>query len=192
DFALVTRLSSSEPALVVLDKNQLAVYEPFGAELHLSHASAIPQSAALVSRDLSAQIDLKSASFRIANLECTGDPDLTGTVHCRNTKTPESRLVRAKPADFSNGVSAALSGSCAGESTSLVSGSGDWTQTDSIQGYLAAGSSAVATSSGAPLSFPGPVISLYPEPDTTSARAIVHNLKTGDYEAYIVTATCNH
>jgi hypothetical protein len=38
----------------------------------------------------------------------------------------------------------------------------------------------------------GPVMSLQAEADASAGRAIVHNLKTGEYEAYIVTATCGN
>jgi hypothetical protein len=36
------------------------------------------------------------------------------------------------------------------------------------------------------------VLSVQADPETSTARAVVHNLKTGNYEAYIVTATCSH
>jgi hypothetical protein len=55
--------------------------------------------------------------------------------------------------------------------------------------------------SGNPIQFDGPVVSLqtydanpysYDDPKSNSARAVIHNLKTNNYEAYFVTATCVH
>jgi hypothetical protein len=44
---------------------------------------------------------------------------------------------------------------------------------------------------GAPLEFAGPVTSLWNSPDRTSATAVVHNLKSGQYEAYILSSGCD-
>jgi hypothetical protein len=46
--------------------------------------------------------------------------------------------------------------------------------------------------SGNTLEFDGPVMALQADPEGSSARAVVRNLKTGEYEAYIVTATCGN
>jgi len=42
------------------------------------------------------------------------------------------------------------------------------------------------------LAFEGPVMALHSDPEGSSARAVVHNLKTGEYEAYIVAASCGN
>ncbi len=197
DFALLPHSSSAASALVVLDTSHFAVYEMSGSELQVSHTSPIPQNA-LLTRDPSGEIETRTNSFRIAGRDCTGDPDLAGTIHCRPTKTPESLLVRNKIVGLPNSVGSFVFATCDGQNVFLGSGDGDWTQSDAIQAYLTAGtfaslaSNSTATPSGSSLPFPGPVLSLYAEPDANSARAVVHNLKTGDYEAYIVTATCSH
>ncbi len=74
----------------------------------------------------------------------------------------------------------------------LASGTGDWTQPDSIQGYVSSDPQGQAVASGDPVAFDGPVVSLQPAGKEGSARAVARNLKTGNYEAYIVTATCSY
>jgi hypothetical protein len=73
----------------------------------------------------------------------------------------------------------------------LASGSGDWTQPDTIQGYLLEEFEAQAAASGNSLGLDGPVMDILADGRQLAARAIVRNLKTGKYEAYIVTATCS-
>jgi hypothetical protein len=84
-----------------------------------------------------------------------------------------------------------LSERCGDKSVALVSGNGDWTEPDSLQGYLY--SDVVhpdAVLSGGPIEFDGPIMSMQGD-DRESVRVIVRNLKTGNYEGYIVTATCS-
>jgi hypothetical protein len=195
DFALLPHPAAGSSALIVLDTNHLAVYEMTGSVWQVSHTSPIPQTA-LVSRDRWGQIDLAKSTFHMAGRDCTGDPDLSGTIHCRETRTPESLLLRGKtgslPDAAGDGVGTAISDTCNAQSIFLGTGDGDWTQADAIQAYMGDASS-TSSPSGSPLSFPGPVLSLHSDSsDANSARALVHNLKTGDYEAYIVTATCSH
>lgn len=84
-----------------------------------------------------------------------------------------------------------LSERCGDKSVALVSGNGDWTEPDSLQGYLF--SDVVhpdAVLSGGPIDFDGPIMSMQGD-DRESVRVIARNLKTGNYEGYIVTATCS-
>jgi hypothetical protein len=67
----------------------------------------------------------------------------------------------------------------------------DWTQPDSLQAYLVEDFREGGEASGSAIEFDGPVLALHGEGQNT-LRAIVRNLKTGNYEGYIVTATCNH
>ncbi len=70
----------------------------------------------------------------------------------------------------------------------LVTGTGDWTQADQIQLFeIADGQGAPV---GAPLEFPGPILTLWSADDGQSARAVSRNLKTGMYEASIITSSC--
>ena len=74
----------------------------------------------------------------------------------------------------------------------LVTGNGDWTQPDSIQGIELANPQAAPVASSDPMGMDGPVISFWAPPNENDARAIVYNLKTNHYEGYVVTATCTH
>jgi hypothetical protein len=70
----------------------------------------------------------------------------------------------------------------------LVTGTGDWTQPDQIQIYDIKNHQAIAN--GAPLQFPGPILALWPAEDGKTARVVSRNLKTGMYEASIVSVSC--
>jgi hypothetical protein len=84
-----------------------------------------------------------------------------------------------------------LSERCGDKSVALISGNGDWTQPDSLQGYLFTNvEQPDAIASGGPIEFEGPILSMLAD-DRESARVIVRNVKTGNYEGYIVTATCS-
>ena len=71
----------------------------------------------------------------------------------------------------------------------LVTRPGDWTQPDAIQAFEIIERQAVAISQ--PVEFDGPVTALWPASDAKSANAVVHNLKTGQYEAHSLTINCS-
>jgi len=79
---------------------------------------------------------------------------------------------------------------CGSEAQFLVTGPGDYTQTDIIQ--LFGSDLTQDRPAGKPLSnqltFPGPVMDL--QADGTGARAIVRNLETGSYEAHRISIEC--
>jgi hypothetical protein len=71
----------------------------------------------------------------------------------------------------------------------LVSGTGDWTQPDSVQVYEIIERRAVAVDSK--IELPGPILALWPATDLRSARVVSRNLQTGMYEASIVSVSCS-
>ena len=75
----------------------------------------------------------------------------------------------------------------------LVTGRGDWTESDRIRVYALsfANNSATAKPEGQPLEFPGPILAMWQADDEKSARVVSKNLQTGMYEASIVTVTCS-
>jgi hypothetical protein len=79
---------------------------------------------------------------------------------------------------------------CGSEAQFLVTGPGDYTQTDFVQ--LFGSDLTEDRPTGKPLSnqlpFPGPVMDLHA--DGTGARAIVRNLETGSYEAHRISIEC--
>jgi hypothetical protein len=83
---------------------------------------------------------------------------------------------------------ASLNDACAATSPVLVTGAGDDTSMDTIQIFQIADRQAVAASQ--PISFAGPVRTLWAASDGNSARAISQNLETGAYEASSISITC--
>lgn len=70
----------------------------------------------------------------------------------------------------------------------LFTGTGDYTQSDSIQAGEAEGGAIAPV--GAPVDFPGPVTALWTASDSNTAIAICKNLSTGRYEAFSLSIAC--
>ncbi|MGC1767045.1 MAG: hypothetical protein WA785_01935 [Candidatus Acidiferrales bacterium] len=191
DFAIL-KPPSGQPSLLVLETRRLVVYKLSGSEWQLSHTTSIPQ-AGVPSRDPDGTINLKAGNISLNGLDCVGDPDLAGVVVCKAAK-PNNRIgTRVKISGLPNSLGTLVQGECRGETISLYTGEGDWSQKDTIQGYLINLNLFSAATAGDAIQVNGPVITLGQEQDAASAaRAIVRNLKTGNYEGYIVTATCSH
>jgi hypothetical protein len=85
-----------------------------------------------------------------------------------------------------------LSDKCGDSSIVLATGTGDWTQPDFIQAYLVTDLLSKPIVSGSPIHFDGPVMAIRGDGKGNATRVVVHNLKTGNDEGYIVTATCSH
>jgi hypothetical protein len=83
-----------------------------------------------------------------------------------------------------------IAAGCEGAWYVLVAGTGDWLQPDYLQAYAISGSEAVAT--GQSLQFPGPIFALWPADGGKSVRVVSRNLRTGLYEASIVSASCGN
>jgi hypothetical protein len=192
DFALLKDASSGELTLLVLGTNHLTAYRQAGSQWQPSRTSPVPQ-ATPPSRDPQGTINLKDGKISLKGFECMGDPDLRGLVRCNASKPIRSiGGIRIEIPEFPTSLGTDVRGRCRGEFVFLFTAEGDWTQSDSIRGYLTKGIPLPLVASGNPIEFDGPVVSLMAEPDTSAARVVVHNLKTGEYEAYIVTATCGN
>jgi hypothetical protein len=191
DFALLKDPTSSESTLFVLEAKRFAVYKISGRGWQLSRSTPIPQ--ATPSRNPEGTIDLKADKISLKGLECVGDPDLAGVVECKPFK-PARRLGGpiVEIPGLPNSVGAGIEEKCRDEFVSLFTAEGDWTQSDSIRAYLAKGFPLPVHPAGNTLEFDGPVVAMHTGPEGNSARAVVHNLKTGEYEAYIVSATCGN
>jgi hypothetical protein len=93
---------------------------------------------------------------------------------------------------------ASIKSACGSGWQLLVTGKTDWTRTDELRAVEVRERRAQLVSTG--LEFPGPVIALHspsmrPSQDKSandSAVAIIRNLQTGRYEAYLVTITCSN
>ena len=191
DFALLKDSSSGQSLLLILEARRLEIYEPSGAGWQLSRSTPIPPMAAL-SRDSEGRISLKEGKIWFKGFECVGDPDLTGVVQCKISPPNHNIVERMTIPGLPNSLGTLVYGECRGETISVYTGEGDWTQTDFLQGYLISLGPISAVAVGDAIQVRGPVISLQPERDTSAVRAIIRNLKTEEYEAYIVTATCGN
>jgi len=191
DFALLTSPASGESTLLVLEAKRVAVYKSSGGAWQLSRSTPILQTA-IPSRDPEGSINAKAGKIWLKGLECVGDPNLAGAVQCKPSKLTHQLATSTIMPRLPNGLGTLVHGECRGEPISLYGGEGDWTQTDSIQGYLIDLNRNSFVAVGNAMQTDGPVMSLQAEADASAGRAIVHNLKTGEYEAYIVTATCSN
>jgi hypothetical protein len=183
DFALLSPEAPANPSLlVILEPERLAYYRQQGASWHFSQAVPIVRWRV---RDLRGRIDNDGTHVYLGDVTCTGELAQPDTLKCIHTGSGFS----SGPVFFA-GDAADIGSPCKTRAAYLETGTGDWTQTDSIQGYESNDSQFNA--SGAPIETPGPVMSFGPGFATRTARAVVYNLKTKNYEAYIVTATCSH
>ncbi len=191
DFALLKSSTPGESTLLVLEAKRFAVYKILGEGWQLSRSTPIPQTAP--SRNPEGTIDLTAGKISLKDLECVGDPNLAGVVECKPFRP--ARILRGPWVTIPglpNSVGAGIEEKCRGEYISLFTAEGDWTKSDSIRAYLAKGFPLPVHPAGNTLEFDGPVVAMHTGPEGNSARAVVHNLKTGEYEAYVVTATCGN
>jgi hypothetical protein len=190
DFALLKNPASGDSDLLVLETKRFSIYKMSGVGWHLSRSTPMPQRATL-SRDPEGWIDLKAGKILLKGLECAGDPDFAGVLQCK-VSAPVIRSPVVKIPGLLNSVGAGIEEKCRGEIVWLSTADSDWSQSDSIRGYLTRGIPLPLIPSGNTLEFDGPVMALHSDQAGNSARAVVHNLKTGEYEAYVVTATCGN
>jgi hypothetical protein len=142
--------------------------------------------------DISAGLAMGVAG--IPGIQCKGDFTNPQTIHCGFVSQDTQAWIRggaSVPRDLDIGGDVASVGlQCDGRAVVLATGKGDWTQPDFVQAYEMDATGHAATLTGNPVEFAGPVTSLWPTGASGVARAVVHNLKTGEYEAYVVTANC--
>ncbi len=81
---------------------------------------------------------------------------------------------------------ASIKSKCSPDTIVLATRNGDFTQPDAVQGYQVIAREPIAVTTA--LEFGGPVTVLRSSGE--SATGVVHNLKTGKYEAYLLTLAC--
>ncbi len=189
DFALWPAGQASAK-LVILETKQLDFYTQEANNWQPVRKISI--APARSERDIRGAIaiseDAAQAKAVLPDVECDGDFAHPETVNCGNAGQRIEELPKDAKLDALGGDATFLT--CAGHTIALVTGDGDWTHPDVIRAYEKDGQDYRASSS--PLQFVGPVISLTSVGSQNAARAVVHNLETGNYEAYLVTATCSH
>ncbi|MGZ4816083.1 MAG: hypothetical protein ACXVZV_11780 [Terriglobales bacterium] len=110
-----------------------------------------------------------------------------GRVHL-NDGTNDQVLSPSTTADWGSDI-AALKSSCGAGTQILVTSAGDDTATESLRAFEIPDREAVQVSAAA--DFPGPITALWTHGDGSSVTAVAHHLRTGRYEAYSVSVTCN-
>jgi hypothetical protein len=200
DFSLPAAAAGETPKVIVLEPGRLVFYSRPREQWQIDQAVIIPPARPWL-RAARGHIDisqgLATGAAGIPGIECKGDFANPQTIHCGFVSQDTQAWIQgdaAVPKELDVGGDAAVVGlECDGRPVVLATGKGDWTQPDSIQAYeMDTTGRAAAVLAGNPVEFAGPVTSLSSNGTSGVARAVVHNLKTGNYEAYVVTASCSH
>ena len=199
DFALPPPAAGAMPEMIVLERGRLAFYSRQQDQWQLGQAVTITPTRSWL-RAEQGHIDISQGlamgSAGLPGIECQGDFANPPTIHCGFVSQDTQAWIRGDasiPKDLDIGGDVASVGlQCDGRSVVLATGKGDWTQPDFVQAYEMDATGHAATLTGNPAEFAGPVTSLWATSASGMARAVVHNLKTDDYEAYVVTASCGH
>jgi hypothetical protein len=182
--------SGSTSLLAVLEPGRLAYYQFQDAGWRPSRSIRIPRPT-YQPRNVDGFFDKDGKRLYLDGIACTGELAEPETVKCNGTGAYENP--RALPSTALEGVNVGqvvvIGSPCEGHGAVLETGTGDWTETDTIQGSQSTNDN--FSESGAPIGTDGPVLTLVPGSVSGTARIVVHNLKTGEYEGYIVTATCS-
>jgi hypothetical protein len=180
-----------DSTLVILEADRLVYYASLNSNWRMWTTVALPRFEP-GRRDPSGEIWVGGNSVFSNGVRCTGEIEHPSKVECElwDDVTIGQRWIGPVIPGHDGGVGATLADRCGNKSIALVSGDGDWTRPDSIQGYLLADDDVGAVSSGSPIEFDGPVMAIRGVTNG-SLRVIVHNVKTGNYEGYNVTATCS-
>jgi len=190
DFALFNSSGGPSTMLAILEPDRIVFYRTVESQWQLWRAIDIPHSGPWP-RDVRGSLDISANKVLLPGLQCSGDFENPDHIECVPQMKPIEKPSNVVPGHEGSEV-AAIPGKCGSGTVILASGTGDWTQPDSIQGYVSDDSEGQAIASGDPVGYDGPVVSLQPAGKDGAARAVVLNLKTGNYEAYIVTATCSY
>jgi hypothetical protein len=190
DFGILADGSSDGSSiLIILDAGKLSFYRSQDKDWKLDREITIehphpPQ------RDMRGRIDLQAGKAQLPDAECAGDFRHPESVIC-TTMSPAADLeIQRQPiAVQGRNVEdyAVLAPVCSDSPLTLVTGQGDWTESDSIQAYVGKDPENSASSK---IQFLGPVLELWRNADGKSARAVSRNLKTGKYEGSIVSVSC--
>jgi hypothetical protein len=197
DFALPPAAAGTTPEMIVLERGRLAFYSRLQDQWQLGQAVTITPTRSWL-RTEQGHIDISQGlamgSAGLPGIECKGDFTNPQTIHCGFVSQDTQAWIRGDasiPKDLDIGGDVASVGlQCDGRPVMLATGKGDWTQPDFVQAYEMDAAGHAATLTGNPIEFAGPVTSLWATGASGAARAVVHNLKTGEYEAYLVTASC--
>jgi hypothetical protein len=190
DFGILAEGSTGEASmLIILDVGKLSFYSSQDKDWKLAREIIIehprpPQ------RDIRGRVDLQTGEAQLPDAECAGDFRHPESVICTTMEPPADLEIPRQPiAVQGRNVEdyAVLAPVCNDSPLTLVTGQGDWTEPDSIQAYVG---KVPGNSASSKIQFLGPVLELRRNADGKSARAVSRNLKTGMYEASIVSVSC--
>lgn len=192
DFMLFDGIPELPSDLLVVEIERLAFYHSTDLQWNLSRTILIPRSKP-APRDIRGQIKLTQNKVVLTDAECVGRLTNADDIHCNSLGGLPlwATAVTNLPGHERTLVTALLE-KCNQRRVILASGTGDWTQPDSLQAFERTQTDTPPISAGNILDFEGPIMSLVADNNDVAARVIVHNLKTGNYEAYLVTANCSH
>jgi hypothetical protein len=191
DFALFDGVPELKSNLLVLEPGRLAYYQ--SRNLHWEFSRTIPISHSRpVPRDIQGRIDFDHNKVVLTDAECTGRLTSANDVQCNSLVGLQTWVSFANIPGREGALVTSLPAKCNEGAILLASGTSDWTQPDSIQGYENVQGGMPAAPAGNAINFEGPILSLQPTGEGAVARVVVHNRRTGKYEAYLVTATCSH
>jgi hypothetical protein len=190
DFGIVGESTAGGSLmLIVLGTDQLSFYSSEEKDWKLARTVDL-QYGQPAQRDMRGRLDLQVGKAELPGGECSGDFQHPETVRCASiaaTADPETRGQSVAIQGRSIGDYAVLPATCGDDSLTLASGTGDWTEADFIQAYEGRNLSAASQQ----IQVPGPVLELRRDSDGRSARVVSRNLKTGVYEASIVSVSCD-
>lgn len=197
DFVLPAAQPGSQTILAVLQPQRLAFYSQDWTQWQL--VRELRSGSTVATRDWRGHIDSvqggAQGDARWPGNECKGDFTHPITVSCLTSSVSGDAWISGNvPPPFppaGGGDAVSVGSQCRMHAIALATGGGDWTQPDFVQAYEMSAGAGNASASGSPINFDGPVTAIWPGATPGTARVIVRNLRTGNYEAYLVTATCS-
>lgn len=191
DFRVVAANVPADARLIVLEPSQVVVYRANGSSWEAQARVPVKQIKPWP-RDVRGYLktsDGAAVAYAMPGIFCAQGSETLPAMKCQAAPDdPMPRAAMVPGVDVGDAVDIGLT--CGDARAVVASGVGDWTQADSLQGYLVAQNR--ASTSGAAVQTSGPVMALIADSQTAgTARAVVHNLKAGNYEGYVVTASCS-
>jgi hypothetical protein len=190
DFGILGEGTAGGPSmLIVMDTDKISFYGSQGQGWKLGRSVDLPHGRS-AQRDIRGWLDLKAGKAESPGAECAGDFQHPETVTCANIPAIADPEIPMQPIAIQGRQAedyVVLAGTCGHDSLTLASGTGDWTAPDFIQAYRGTNLSAASQQ----IQVPGPVLELRRDDDGKSARIVSRNLKTGVYEASIVSVSCD-
>lgn len=191
DFMVFDGIPELQSNLLIVEVERLVFYHSADHQWNVSRAIPVPRSRP-APRDIRGQIKLAQNKIALTDAECSGRITNADEIQCRSLGGLQMWVsVPSNLPGHERALATALSQKCNQGLVILASGTGDWTQPDSLQALERTQTEMPPISAGNALNFEGPIMSLVTDKDDVVARVVVHNLKTGNYEAYLVTATCS-